>query len=444
MCLCETAAFAQVTGEEIAKWRKTAEAENGVSFGIVWEGAKSPAASGAVSLKGERIVDSKGKREFGPATAVLVEDQPKKGFDPATAVPVTDPAIIAEQNAQDDLEIARWNAKLDEDKEQRAQQNARMDKLREEAAEEERKRVDQKAAAIRDQNILYVVRIICVIGLLGMIVWKRAKLILLTRAINTPGRLNAIYLLWLFLHLMLLLFSPHPFGASKQYYESARSYGSFYPFISARDYHGNESGVYFNHVEQYDITEFLFYSLAPLVIWQAVRMWRGDSQAVRTRFPNTSSDVKATAEDAPKSSLTIDRALKIVEYAENKFAKGRQSKNAVTTFKAGGASSPLEALQALSIVIAHRFWYASVHISDKPAAMRMFDDYAGLSALIEMSLCAEATETPSIATLLSPAMTASIKAWEGLACFVPFLRTLNTESPEYWPQVYQRLGLEHA
>src|SRR6185369_4531282 len=96
----------------------------------------------------------------------------------------------------------------------------------------------------------------------------------------SPGKLKAVYLLWLFLNLMLLVLSPSPFGKMKTSYSgridyaAGRRYGSFYPLISAHDYNGKESGLFFDHIEQFDITEFAFYSLAPLVLWKAARLWR--------------------------------------------------------------------------------------------------------------------------------------------------------------------------
>jgi len=49
--------------------------------------------------------------------------------------------------------------------------------------------------------------------------------------------------------------------------------------------------------------------------------------------------------------LSKERARKIVEHAENEFASGRHIEYSFTPFEAGGASSPLEALHALYILI---------------------------------------------------------------------------------------------
>lgn len=88
-------------------------------------------------------------------------------------------------------------------------------------------------------------------------------------------RFWAVFLIWVFLQIMLLALSPHPFG-EKGSRDGPRNYGSFWPFISAKDYKGTASGIFPNHVEQYDFTEFAFYSLAPLVLFFAVRLWRGN------------------------------------------------------------------------------------------------------------------------------------------------------------------------
>jgi hypothetical protein len=84
------------------------------------------------------------------------------------------------------------------------------------------------------------------------------------------GKLKAIYLIWIFMHVMLLAFSPSPLGAKSL---GERKFGSFYPFISNKDYNGERSGIFVDHNEQYDITEFIFYSLAPLVVWKSRRLW---------------------------------------------------------------------------------------------------------------------------------------------------------------------------
>lgn len=192
------------------------------------------------------------------------------------------------------------------------------------AAEEKKTLAAQRAAAIHDKNLnaLRIIGIICVLGVgvwkwrmfasvidwpnhprtqQHVAMWKRAthdRVTAWKRAINTPGRLKAIYLVWLFLNLMMLLFSPHPFGVKPRRFASdpnqGQSYGNFYPFTSSHGFGGNESGVYFHHVEEYDITEFMFYCLAPLVFWQAARMWQRDSQVVRAGFPEASVTVNAT------------------------------------------------------------------------------------------------------------------------------------------------------
>ena len=55
----------------------------------------------------------------------------------------------------------------------------------------------------------------------------------------------------------------------------------------------------------------------------------------------------------------------------------------------------------------------------------------------------ESTGVHSIAARLSPEMIASLKAFEKVDSFASFLRTLRPSSPEYWPQVYQRLELDY-
>ncbi len=69
-----------------------------------------------------------------------------------------------------------------------------------------------------------------------------------------------------------MVLSPHPLGEIKGY-DDARHYGSFYPFISGKDYGGLASGVFPDQVEQYDITEFLVYVFTPFALLFAARLW---------------------------------------------------------------------------------------------------------------------------------------------------------------------------
>jgi len=147
--------------------------------------------------------------------------------------------------------------------------------------------------------------------------------------------------------------------------------------------------------------------------------------------------------DAESDPLTLHRARVIVEHAENEYATGRRIDYSFTPFEAGGASSPLEALQALYIVIADRFWFSCVSQSGTAVAMKMFDDYAASSRFISMSLSMESTGIDSIAALLSPKMIASLKNFETVDSFASYLRTLRPDSSDYWPQVYQRLDLDY-
>lgn len=144
-----------------------------------------------------------------------------------------------------------------------------------------------------------------------------------------------------------------------------------------------------------------------------------------------------------KIPLTLARAHAIVEHAENEYATGRRIEYSFTPFEAGGASSPLEALHALFIVIADRFWFTCARQSGTPAAVKMFDGYAASSTFIAMSLAHESTKIHSIAKLLNPEMIASITAFETVDSFVSYLRTLSPASAYFWPQVYQRLDLEY-
>ncbi|GEM_PF-1689934 len=135
--------------------------------------------------------------------------------------------------------------------------------------------------------------------------------------------------------------------------------------------------------------------------------------------------------------LTITRARSIVEYAENEYSSGKLIEYSFTPFESGGASSPLEALQALYIVIADYF-----KLSDSSSAKKNFDDYASSSQFVAMSLAMESTEVHSNAKRFSPEIIASIKSFITLDSFVSFLHTLDPISPDYWSKVYTRICLD--
>jgi len=134
--------------------------------------------------------------------------------------------------------------------------------------------------------------------------------------------------------------------------------------------------------------------------------------------------------------LTVDRAQAIVEHAEKEYATGGRFDNTFTPFEAGGASSPLEALQSLYIVIAQRFSFVSQ--SGSSAAVKTFEEYVAYSRSISMDLFVESTAIESTSGSVTPKTIAMLARIDS---FVSFLRTLRPSSPDYWPQVYERLGL---
>lgn len=143
------------------------------------------------------------------------------------------------------------------------------------------------------------------------------------------------------------------------------------------------------------------------------------------------------------TTLTIARARSIVEHVEYEYAADKGFDYSFTPFEAGGASSPLEALQAFYIVIAEFFQFSRTRQSGSSAAMKGFDDYVASSRSIAMRLAIESTKIHSIAERLSPDMIASLLAFETVESFVSFLGTLQPASADYWPQVYQRIGLAY-
>lgn len=97
--------------------------------------------------------------------------------------------------------------------------------------------------------------------IIGFAIWRN-------RGLFDVQKLKAIYALWIFSHLLLLIFSPNPFDKNELS-------SPFYPFIFAQGC-DLESGVFFDHTEVYDISEFFVYAFSPFVIWYSVRLWRAN------------------------------------------------------------------------------------------------------------------------------------------------------------------------
>jgi hypothetical protein len=142
-----------------------------------------------------------------------------------------------------------------------------------------------------------------------------------------------------------------------------------------------------------------------------------------------------TTDSASITPLTLDRARAIVGYAENEFGSGRRVVDAFTPFAESGASTRLQAVQALYIVIADQFQSARVHHSGSPDAIKHFDKYANLSGEISWRiLCDNIRDLAKVPDALGD--------WETVESFVGFLKNLNPASADFWPKVYQRIGLD--
>ncbi len=133
--------------------------------------------------------------------------------------------------------------------------------------------------------------------------------------------------------------------------------------------------------------------------------------------------------------LTLERAREIVEHAEREFANGGNIRDAFAPFARGGASTRDEAVNALYLRIADWYRTASAHGTDSPA-MQEFSRYASLSESIAMSLSYDA-----IQNLEAFRLVASQDKRETVESFVRYLRSLNTKTSDFFPRVYDRLGL---
>lgn len=140
-------------------------------------------------------------------------------------------------------------------------------------------------------------------------------------------------------------------------------------------------------------------------------------------------------------TLTIHRAKEIVSHAEDEFSSGHRIEYSFTPFKDAGASTPLEAYQAILITIADFFQFVKIEKIGNPDAMKLFNEYAKASGFIAMRLFAESTKIHSIARLLEPRVIEGLIQAETIESFVSYLHTTNVTEPEFWTHVYERIGV---
>ena len=134
-------------------------------------------------------------------------------------------------------------------------------------------------------------------------------------------------------------------------------------------------------------------------------------------------------------AMTLDQAKEIVGQAEDEFASGRHIEDAFEPFSSAGAATRIDALNALYLVIADFFAFC-VSRSRSPDAMKAFEEYANASGSIAWRiLCGNVHDLAKVRDALGGA--------ETVRSFVDFLKTLNPENSEFWPQVYARLGLQY-
>jgi hypothetical protein len=135
------------------------------------------------------------------------------------------------------------------------------------------------------------------------------------------------------------------------------------------------------------------------------------------------------------ASITVHRAKVIVGHAEDEFASGSSIDDAFAPFARGGASSRLEAVHALYLVIAD-FFSLALRGPRPHEKMAEFEKYANLSEPIAIRVMSDG--------LRDPAMLRNVlAAQETVASFVSYLRRLDPAQTDYWPQVYQRIGLDY-
>lgn len=159
------------------------------------------------------------------------------------------------------------------------------------------------------------------------------------------------------------------------------------------------------------------------------------------RLPETGEE-----DNQKPAPLTVDRAISIVEHAEDEFASGKRIEDAFTPFAAGGASTRLEARNALHLVIADFYCVVCARSSRDSDAMEGFRKYAEAWAGKALRITSDhlIKQARSSGKRMSELLSESgFGHLETVSSFVDFLQRLNPEATDYWPNVYQRMGLDY-
>lgn len=97
---------------------------------------------------------------------------------------------------------------------------------------------------------------------------------------SVSNKFKAIYVVWVFSHIILLVFGilnsiTHPvvfYGSrGSSYYDIQTSIEEFWPFI------WNRQGDWAPHINHYDITEFIIYVFSPLILSYAIWLFKKKS-----------------------------------------------------------------------------------------------------------------------------------------------------------------------
>ena len=175
---------------------------------------------------------------------------------------------------------------------------------------------------------------------------------------------------------------------------------------------------------------------------------------------------KPLPEQRPAGLLTVGRGLEIVDRLANAL-ENQAYVNGFMRLSTVGAATRLELAQALYIRMASDFeqTFRSAPSSD---AAKSFDDFVKLmggvmfGALWGPGGCLPDGELSHLAALqkgtpecyaekkrLNDIVMSELERGDGIAgmdtidSFVDYLRTLNVSACHYWPQVYERIGLEY-
>jgi hypothetical protein len=143
------------------------------------------------------------------------------------------------------------------------------------------------------------------------------------------------------------------------------------------------------------------------------------------------SDIRVTLPLTP--GISVAKANSIMAHVEDELSKSGMPDQVFPMFKKYGAFNRPEAENIILIALASFYR----HVGNSPAAVQVFDDYTSGMDMLCHALVYEHLDEETRIALIKAVKDALITPSK----FAAFLKTLDVDSANYWPKVYQEIGI---